>query len=88
LEQGFDLEFSVHYVWYAPAEVTDATIALLANRLQTVFEDESLQKTFQERSLTPAWLSGPELDTWVSRQYAEIQRIADRVLSSAREKAQ
>ena len=84
LEQGHDIRFSVHYVWYAPSATPDAAVTVLADAMRGIMAKPEFIIQLEQRSLTPDFLSGKALEQALDARYEEIRAIATEVKNAGR----
>lgn len=75
-ELGYDINVSLHYVWYAPAATPDDVVSVLADAMSRTVSAEAFQNGLVERSITPALMTGSELEEALDTRYAEVENLA------------
>lgn len=79
VEQGFDVVASNWRGFYMPKDIPDDAYAYWVDSLQTVYDSPEWKQMMASAGLLPFWKSGPELQTFVDQQIADIEALSRKI---------
>ncbi len=75
-EQGIDVVASNWRGFYLPKDISDDAYAYWVDSLQKVYDSPQWKQVMASSGLLPFWKSGPELQTFVEQQVADIEALS------------
>ena len=76
-EYGYDVEVTCPRIYLAPAGIPDYAYTALVDAFEQVANDPEFQNSVKSLSFTPQWISGPELQKFVSGYKPTVKRLLD-----------